>query len=132
VPAVRYLSPEWFDAAGKALGADDRLREATADVELVLEQTVTDGPDGTVRWRVVVDHGDVRLETGPAPDADLHFTTTYRVASAIAQGDMAAPQAFVAGDLAVTGDLALLSGQLRALGALDDALGDVRLATTFD
>lgn len=128
---MRYLSPEWLAAAAGALAEDDELRQVTADVDLVLEQTVTDTPDGVVRWHVVLDHGDTRLVTGPAPRADLRFHTTYDVAGAIARGQVAAPQAFVAGDLAVSGDLSVLTDQLRTLTALDDALRDIRLATTF-
>jgi SCP-2 sterol transfer family len=128
---VRYLSPEWFTAANAALAADDNLRQLTTDLALVLEQTVEDGPDGPIRWHVVVDHGDVRMVTGPTWDADLRFRTTYEVAEAVAQGTLAAPQAFVNGDLAVTGDLRLLVTQLHTLAALDDALGDVRHATSF-
>jgi SCP-2 sterol transfer family len=128
---MRYLSAEWFAAAADALAVDDDLRKVTADTDLVLEQTVTDTPDGVVRWHVVLDHGDTRLVTGPAPRADLRFHTTYDVAGAIARGQVAAPRAFVAGDLAVSGDLSVLTTQLRTLTALDDALRDVRLATTF-
>lgn len=128
---MRYLSPEWFEAASKALAADEGLRHTTAQVSLTLEQTVPDAPDGPVRWHIVLDHGDARLVVAPQPDADLRFRTSYRVARAIARGEMAAPQAFIRGDLVVSGDLAVLTTQLRSLAAVDDALRDVRSATTF-
>jgi hypothetical protein len=128
---VRYLSPEWFEAAGRALAADEGLRRTTAQVALTLEQTVPDAPDGLVHWHIVLDHGDVRLVVAPNPDADLRFRTSYGVARAIAQGQMPAPQAFIRGDLVVSGDLSLLTTQLRSLAAVDDALHDVRRATTF-
>jgi hypothetical protein len=128
---VRYLSAEWLEAAGKALAADEGLRRTTAQVALTLEQTVPDGPDGPVSWHIVLDHGENRLVVGPHPGADLRFRTSYRVAEAIARGETAAPQAFIRGDLAVGGDLSLLTTQLRSLAAVDDALRDVRAATTF-
>jgi hypothetical protein len=128
---VRYLSPEWFTAANEALAADDKLRQLTADLGLVLEQTVEGGPDGPICWHFVLDHGEVQLVAGPTWDADIRFRTNYEVAEAIAQGDLAAPQAFVDGDLSVTGDLRLLVTQLHTLAALDDALAEVRRATTF-
>jgi len=53
------------------------------------------------------------------------------VAEGIARGELAAPQAFVRGDLVVSGDLSVLTTQLRSLAAVDDALRDVRMATTF-
>ena len=128
---MRYLSPEWLDAAGDALADSPGLRDAIHDISLTLEQTVVDGPDGTVRWHVVLDHGDARLATGPAERSDLRFETTYRVARAIARGELAAPMAFIAGSLRVGGDLQLLTEHQRLLSAVDDVLVDVRKATTF-
>lgn len=137
---MRYLSSTWLDAAAAALADSPGLRDAIGDVVLTLEQTVTDvpgvpdgphGPDGTVRWHVVLDHGDARLVPGPAAHADLRFTTTYRAARAIALGELAAPMAFIAGRLRVGGDLTLLTRHQRLLSALDDVLVDVRKATTF-
>jgi len=143
---VRYLSSAWLDAAAAALADSLALQDAIGDVALTLEQTVTDvpevpdlpdGPDGaggsggTVRWHVLLDHGDARLVAGPAEHADLRFTTTYRVARAIALGELAAPTAFIAGHLRVGGDLTLLTRHQRLLASLDDVLVDVRKATTF-
>lgn len=128
---MRYLSPAWLDAAAEALAGSPGLPDAIRDVALTLEQTVTDGPDGTVRWHVVLDHGAARLAAGPAEHADLSFTTTYPVARAIALGEIPAPMAFIAGRLRVGGDLSLLTRHHRVLAALDDVLVDVRKATTF-
>lgn len=128
---MRYLSPAWLDAAAAALADSPGLQDAIGDVSLTLEQTVTDVPDGTVRWHIVLDHGDARLVPGPAEHADLRFATTYRVARAIVVGDLAAPMAFIAGRLRIGGDLTLLTRHQRLLSALDDVLVDVRKATTF-
>jgi hypothetical protein len=135
---VRYLSSTWLDAAAAALSDSPGLRDAIGDVSLTLEQTVTgvpdlpdEGRDGTVRWHVVLDHGDARLAPGPAEHADLRFGTTYAVARAIARGELAAPMAFIAGRLRVGGDLTLLTRHQRVLSAVDDVLVDVRKATTF-
>jgi hypothetical protein len=130
---VRYLSPDWLAAAAAALADSPGLQDAIGDVGLTLEQTVTGMPDGAddVRWHVVLDHGAARLTPGPAEHADLRFTTTYRVARAIALGELAAPMAFIAGRLRVGGDLTLLTRHQRVLSAVDDVLVDVRKATTF-
>jgi hypothetical protein len=128
---VRYLSREWLAAAGGALADSPGLRDAIRAVSLTLQQTVTGGPEGTVRWHVVLDHGDARLVAGPADRSDLRFETSYRVARAIARGELAAPMAFIAGDLRVGGDLTLLTAHQRLLSTVDDVLVDVRKATTF-
>lgn len=154
---MRYLSPAWFAAAQAAIESDERLRELSAGLELTMEQIVTEGPDGpvaeqsngtgasrpsshvheeaasdrTVRWHVILDHGSARLVIGPAPHPDLRFRASYDVARAIAQGELAAPIAFVRGDLTVGGDLNLLTTHQRTLAALSDVLREVRRATSF-
>lgn len=128
---MRYLSPEWIDAAGRALAADPGIKEATADVRLTLEQVVTDGPNGTVRWHVAVDHGSVELAEGAAPSAGLRFTTSYATAAGIASGALSAQHAFAEGRLRVGGDLSLLVSHHRTLASLDDALAEVRAETVY-
>ena len=132
---MRYLSPEWFDAAREALAADPGLPAATAGVHLTLQQTVTGAPgDGApaddVGWRLVIDDGGVRLETDPGP-SDVRFTTTYATAARIAAGELGAPTAFIRGDLRVGGDLTLLTTHHRPLAAVHDVLADVRKDTRF-
>jgi hypothetical protein len=128
---VRYLSPEWLAAAADAIAHDVGLQEAAADISLTLEQIVTDGPDGTVSWHIVLDRGTARLVPGRASQADLRFTTTWPTACAIALGELAAPTAFMAGRLRVGGNLTLLVGQQQKLSSIDDVLGDLRSVTTF-
>jgi putative sterol carrier protein len=129
--AVRYLSPEWMDAAAQALAADTALKEATADVALTLEQVVTGGPGDDVRWHVRIDHGSVTLAMGPADRADVRFTTDYATAAAIAAGAVGAQEAFGRGRLRVGGDITALGRHHRAFAAVDDALAGVREDTTF-
>jgi hypothetical protein len=137
---VRYLSPTWFAAVREALAADPGLATATADLHLTLEQVVTrapegtgwaDGTDSTVRWHLDIGDG-VRVVAGPADGRpDLRFTTTYPTAAAIAAGELAAPIAFIRGELRVGGDLSLLTTHQRALAAIHDVLAEVRKATDY-
>jgi hypothetical protein len=134
VRAVRYLSREWIDAAGRALAGDAGLKDATVDLRLTLEQVVTDGPTGTARWHIAVDHGRVELAEGAPPadsPADLRFTTSYATAAAIASGSLGAQRAFAEGRLRVGGDLSLLVAHHRTLASLDDALAPLRAETEF-
>jgi SCP-2 sterol transfer family len=127
---VRYLSPDWIDAAGRAL-ADDRPGAALAGVTLTVEQVVTGGPDGDVTWHLAIADGKVALSPGPAPRADLRFATDYATASGVAAGEVGAQRAFVEGRLRVGGDLSLLIAHQRALAAVDDALAPVRAETVY-
>jgi hypothetical protein len=127
---VRYLSPDWIDAAGRAL-ADDRLGAALAGVTLTVEQVVTGGPDGDVTWHLAIADGKVQLSPGPAPRADLRLATDYATAAGVAAGELGAQRAFVEGRLRVGGDLSLLVAHQRALAAVDDALAPVRAETVY-
>jgi hypothetical protein len=128
---VRYTSPEWIEAAGRALAGDPRLKEATIDLGFVLEQVVTRTPTGTVTWHVTIDHGTVTMTAGPAPAPDVRFTTSYGIAAQIAAGKLGAQRAFAEGDLRVGGDLSLLVAHQRTLAGVDDALAAVRAETTY-
>ncbi|HET6953893.1 MAG TPA: SCP2 sterol-binding domain-containing protein [Acidimicrobiales bacterium] len=134
---MQYLSAEWVEAAGRALAGARDMGDAAADLDLTVEQVVTGvpgphgGTGGTVVWHVTFDHGKVALDAGPAPAADLRFSTDYPTAAAIAAGRLGAQRAFAEGRLRVGGDLRLLAAHQRAVAALDDALATVRSRTTF-
>ena len=128
---MRYLSPDWMDAAGRALAADDRLGAALAGVTLTVEQVVTGGPGGPVTWHLAIADGKVALAGGPAPRADVRLSTDYPTAAGVAAGRLAAQRAFVEGRLHVGGDLSLLIAHQRALAAVDDALAPVRAETEY-
>jgi SCP-2 sterol transfer family len=128
---VRYLSPDWIDAAGRALAADDRLAAALAGVTLTVEQEVSGGPDGPVTWHLAIADGKVVLGAGPSAQADLRLSTDYPTAAGVAAGELGAQRAFVEGRLQVGGDLSLLITHQRALAAVHDALAPVRAATSY-
>jgi SCP-2 sterol transfer family protein len=129
---VRYLSAAWIAAAGRAIGDDPALPAALAGVTVTVEQTVLDGPGGTVTWHLAIADGRAALEPGPAEKPDVRFTTGYATAAAIAAGTLAAQRAFVDGRLRVGGDLALLMTHQRAIGAVHDALAALRAGTTYE
>ncbi|HLM29810.1 MAG TPA: SCP2 sterol-binding domain-containing protein [Acidimicrobiales bacterium] len=133
---MRYLSPEWMAAAGRALANDGDLRAATSELTLTIEQVVTGAPGvpdgGTVRWQVKIDHGRVALVDRPAGAADLRFSADHPTAVQIASGELAAQRAFVEGRLQVGGDLSLLTRHQRVFATIDDTLAKVRTETTFD
>jgi hypothetical protein len=129
---VRYLGPEWMDAARQAVGSDRALAAALAGITLTVEQVVEGGPDGTVVWHIALRDGEVTLAPGPAEAPDLRFTTDHRTAGQIASGGLAAQRAFFEGRLRVGGDLSLLITHQRALASVGDALAGLRPATTYD
>ena len=134
-----YLSPEWLDAADRAVRAAPTLSAASVGVHLTIDQTVGNdhdnrdgGPDDEVRYHVCVDDGDVRILPGPAPRADVSFRQPRRVAVAIASGRDSAQMAFMRGELTVGGDVRLLIEHRSLLDGLGDVLGELRARTRFD
>jgi glutamine cyclotransferase len=127
---VRYLSPEWIDAAGAALAAGT-LGADLAGVSLTVSQVVEDGPDGVAAWTIAIEDGRATLAPGAVDEADVRFSTDYDTAAQIASGALAAQRAFVEGRLRVGGDLSLLIAHQRAVARVDDALAPVRAMTTY-
>jgi putative sterol carrier protein len=114
---VRYLSPEWI----AALQATAAGAEVDDGVHLVVQQEVTGGPDGDVRYHISVDGGKASVHAGRADDPTVTFTQDYDTAVAIAAGELSAQEAFMAGRVRVRGDLARLARHQGVVAGLDRA-----------
>jgi hypothetical protein len=130
---ARFLSAEWFGEI-----ADQRPAEPAGEPGLVLEQVVQGTPDGEVRYRVVVGGGRAHIEPagdaqapGRIPSPDLTIACDWPTASAMAQGQLSAQAALMAGRLRVRGSLARLSGRVADLAGLDPVPPEVRRRTTY-
>ncbi len=101
------------------------------DVEITIEQVVTGGPSGEVRYQIRIADGGVVVGQGEAPDVDLTLTTDLATAQAMASGSISVQDAFSAGRLRIGGDLALLLRLAPALAGLGQAVASVSAGTTF-
>ncbi|HEX9970382.1 MAG TPA: SCP2 sterol-binding domain-containing protein [Acidimicrobiales bacterium] len=128
---ARYLSPEWFDEINATAAAGDISDAVTEGLRLVVQQHVTDGPEGDVRYAVRIEDGTVAVVPGEAPDADVTVTEDHATATAVARGDLAAPVAFMTGRIRVTGDTRALLAAQPALHRLDAVFAEVRERTSF-
>lgn len=126
---VRFLSTEWFERVEAAQG--DPPAAARGENRLVLAQAVTDGPEGTVGYQVVVEDGRASVSRGAPDDADVTFTTNYATAAAIARGELSTQAALSAGRIRVAGNLGLLVSRHGAITALATVPGTVRRETTY-
>jgi hypothetical protein len=127
----RYLSPQWLDAAQRAIDANTSVREATAHADFVVQHVVTGGSGGDVTYHVLAGDGRVRICLGEAPDPTVVFTEDYSTAAAIGRGELSAQAAFMAGRIRVHGDLRRLVQQSGAFDEIEDALAGLRSETSY-
>ncbi|CAN5762181.1 hypothetical protein BH10ACT1_BH10ACT1_08380 [soil metagenome] len=125
---LTFLSSAWIAALDEAARQDPTLAAATAEVDLVVQQHVTDA-DGDVTFHVSFDHGRVSVREGAAPHPTVRFRQDRATALAIAAGADSAQRAFMTGRLQVGGDLRVLLDHQDALSALDDVFAGVRART---
>ena len=127
---ARFLTPAWVaELAAAAEGVDLELGEP-----LTVQQVGVDGsgPEAAVRWALRVTDGGVAVVAGEVPDPDVTLTTDRATAVAVARGEEAVPDAFMAGRLRLAGDLRALFRAGAVLGAVDAAFAAVRARTTWD
>ena len=125
---ARFLSADWVaDLAGAAADV-----EVEGDVDVTVQQVVVDGPGEPVRWALRVAGGRVLVVAGGVRDPDVTLTTDGSTATAVARGELAVTDAFMAGRLRIAGDLRALLRAGGVLGAVDAAFAAVRERTTWD
>lgn len=128
---AKYLTDEWADEVISALNADDSVRSAIKDVELCIQQVVTDVPgQDEVQYWTKFSGGEVSGGIGEAPDADVTISQSYETAVSMNKGDLNAQAAFMQGKLKVTGNMGKLLQHQGAMQALGPALQSVE--TSYD
>jgi hypothetical protein len=123
---MRFLSPEWLDAAAElaATVPVDGVRPAT------VLQRVTGGPDGDHTHRIVVD-GILSLRPGTGDHADVTLTESWDTAVAINRGTLTPHRAVMSGLVLVEGDLEMISLLAPVFTGIAAALDGLRAGTTF-
>lgn len=117
-----FLSRAWLEELDGAARADAGLRAATAGARVTLQQVVTGGPDGDVRYWVQVDDGEVRVGAGAAERPDATVTQSYATAVAVRAGQLSLEEALLAGRIRLAGDVATLARHQGALLGVAGAL----------
>jgi putative sterol carrier protein len=124
---ARFLTPAWVADLGTAA---TRV-EVAADASLTVQQVVAEAGGEPVRWALRVGGGRVAVEPGGVAEPDVTLTTDRATATALARGELAITDAFMAGRLRVAGDLRTLMRAGGVLGALDEAFAAVRERTDW-
>lgn len=128
---ARFLSDEWIEEAQAAAAANEELAAAASGVNLTVQEIVTNGPDGDVRYLVSIDDGMVSLRPGHDETPDVSFTLDWATAVAMATGTLGAQEAFTSGQLQLQGDVGALLRHGPALAGLDSVFAGLRQQTTY-
>ncbi|MDQ3573560.1 MAG: SCP2 sterol-binding domain-containing protein [Actinomycetota bacterium] len=127
---ARYLSPEWFEDVNAAARERPSAHAAHA-AHLTLQQVVTGGPDGDVRYWVRLHDGRVETGLGDAQLPDATISQSYDTAVAVVTGELSVQAALMSGEIRLSGDMATLVEHQEALRGLDAAFSAVRRGTSF-
>ena len=103
-----FLSDEWMDAA-RAIREEYKGKGAPAAHVVKMNQIITDVPfgEGTLETHMDTSSGEMEMDTGHLPDADVTVTLDWATAKAIfVEGNpQAGMQAFMSGKIKVAGDM---------------------------
>jgi putative sterol carrier protein len=124
---AEFLTDAWVAELGVAAAG----ASVPADLHLVVQQVVLHDRGDETAFAIRIADGAVTVEPGRASDADLSFTQDRATAAAIAQGELSAQAAFMAGRLRVGGDLREVMERSRALATIDDIFAAPRASTTW-
>jgi putative sterol carrier protein len=124
---AEFLSDAWVAELGVA-AAEARVPR---DLHLVVQEVVLHDRGHETTFAIRIADGAVAVEPGRAADADVSFTQDRATAAAIAQGELSAQSAFMAGRLRVGGDLRDVLDRSRELTTVADLFAAARAATTW-
>lgn len=132
---ARYLSQDWFDEVNEAAQSSEALRQSTAGADLTLQQVVTGGPEGELRYWLRIEDGTVRVAPGEAKGApagaDATLTQPYETAVAVSRGELSTEDAFLDGSIRLRGDISVLLRHQSILNTLGGAFAEVRSRTDY-
>ena len=128
----RYLSLQWIDALSAEVAASEVMRELADHHDVGVTQVVTDGPEGTVTYHLVVGEGQAAFGAGPADREDVKMEQSWETAVGVATGERNAQDAFINGRIRLFGDQQKLLESQPVFGALDAVFSSVRDQTRYD
>jgi hypothetical protein len=116
-----FLSPEWLTLLGSCLGPVDEA------LDVRLRMVVT----GATTYDIVLAGGRGRVEAESDIHPDIELRVSRETATALAAGTRSARDILDGGEVKVSGDLRALGVLGDAVGALGAALQSVRERTSF-
>ena len=124
---AQFLSDEYMAAATSALESHAGFTNAISDVELDMQFSVTDSPDGDIEYRLTIKDGAATIGRGAGDGADVTITNTYETAVGISTGELNTQMAFMTGKLKVAGNMAALLRHQGVINQFAAALSDLEV-----
>ncbi len=123
---VQYLSEEWAQEVENQLNSSEQFRNAAGSTTAKVQQVVTGGPNGEVKYWFKLGGGEAHLGIGDIDEAaDATITQDYETAVALAKNELTGTAAYMSGKLKVSGDLMKLMQLQGALGQMPAVLKDL-------
>lgn len=129
---LRYLSLDWINALTDEVAASEHMREVAESYTIGVTQVVTDGPEGTVTYRLQVGDGEAAFGAGEADPEDVKMEQDWETAVAVATGELNAQDAFINGHIRLYGDQQKLLDSQPVFGALDAVFAAVKERTVYE
>lgn len=129
---IRYLSLAWIRELSREVADSDDLAKLAGEHTIGVTQVVTDGPEGDVTYHLQVGDGTATFGAGPADPEDVRMEQSWDTATGVATGTLNAEQAFITGQIRLTGDQAKLMESQPVFAALDAVFASVREHTRYE
>ncbi len=129
---IRYLSLAWIRELTREVADSDDLAKLAGEHTIGVTQVVTDGPEGDVIYHLQVGDGSATFGAGPADPEDVRMEQSWETATGVATGTLNAQQAFITGQIRLTGDQAKLMDSQPVFAALDAVFASVRERTRYE
>ncbi len=122
---VKYLSEDWAASVTEALNSSEDFQKAAAGKSAKLQQVVTEAPGGEVRYYFDLDDGKAQVALGALEDAEATITQNYDTAAAIDKGELNAQNAFMQGQVKISGNMMKLMQLQSVIGTMPKAVSGI-------
>jgi len=124
---VKFLSDEWLSEVESRLNSHEGFQKAATGQSAKLQQEVTGGPDGDVRYGFTLEGGKTQFTRGDLEGAEATISQSYETAKSLTLGETNGQAAFMAGKLKITGNMMKLMTLQPALTIMPQALADLKV-----
>lgn len=125
--AVKFLSDEWLSEVESRLNASEAFQNAAKGQSARLQNEISGGPGGDMRYGFVLEGGKVSLVQGDIENPEATMSQGYDAAVSMSKQEMTGQQAFMQGKLKIAGNLMKMMQLQAVFAAMPTAMGDLEV-----